>query len=187
MQCPFCRTSLAADATECKACRVTYPRTSALVGAMPRVSPVVSDSTSSLSAADLRKLRRRIDEIQRRFPQLVMQLLIHYFPEEYPFSMHVFWIFNAGNFAGDSHRGKDNHALLVVLDPHRKESAIVPGYALEPFLKSEALDHLLELASPMWEKEAWADGFFRVLDGLDQLLESVAIRVDQTVEKNAEF
>ena len=45
--------------------------------------------------------------------------------------MHVFWMFNAANFAGDIRRGKDNHALLVALDPVRGEAAIGFGYGLE--------------------------------------------------------
>jgi uncharacterized membrane protein YgcG len=178
MQCPFCQTPLKADAAECPACRLTFPRTSALLGALPRLAPVVADTTRQLSTAEQTKLKKRIAEIQRHFPQLVLQVVVHSFPEEHPFSMHVFWLFNAGNFAGDSQRGKDNHALLVALDPTRGEAAIMPGYGLEPFLQRETLDHLLELAGPAWEASRWADGLFRVLEGLDQLLESVAIPDD---------
>ncbi len=178
MQCPFCQTPLKPDAAECPACRLTFPRTSALVGALPRLAPVVADTTRQLGAPEQARLKKRIARIQRRFPQLVLQVVMHSFPEEHPFSMHVFWLFNAGNFAGDSHRGKSNHALLVALDPSRGEAAIMPGYGLEPFLKRETLDHLLELAGPAWETGRWADGILRVLDGLDQLLESVAIPDD---------
>ena len=101
--------------------------------------------------------------------------------------MHVFWLFNAGNFAGDSHRGKDNHSLLLALDPVRGESALMPGYGLESFLKREALDHLLELAGPAWETGDWAEGIFRVLDGLDKLLESVAIPIEAETATKGEF
>lgn len=175
MQCPYCQTLLQAAASECPACRITFPRTSALVGALPRLAPVVADTTRSLSAADQGKLKARIEKMQRRFPQLVMQVVMHQFPTEHPFSMHIFWLFNAGSFASDICRGKDNHALLVALDPARCEAAIMPGYGLEPFIKTEALDHLLELASPAWEHQRWADGLCGILDGLDQLIESIAI------------
>jgi uncharacterized membrane protein YgcG len=175
MHCPFCQTPLKADTAECPACRLTFPRTCALVGALPRLAPVVADTTRQFSATEQLKLKKQIARIQRRFPQLVLQVVMHEFPAEHPFSMHVFWLFNAGNFAGDSKRGKDNHALLIALDPARGEAAIMPGYGLEPFLKTETLDHLLELASPAWESRRWADGISRVLDGLDQLLESIAL------------
>jgi uncharacterized membrane protein YgcG len=143
---------------------------------------VVADTTRSLNPAEQQKLKQKIARIQRRFPQLVLQLVVHEFPPEHPFSMHVFWLFNAGNFAGDGRRGKDNHALLLALDPLRGEAAIMPGYGLEPFLNREALDHLLELAGPAWVNAKWADGIFHVLDGFDKLLESIAIP-DQTPSK----
>jgi uncharacterized membrane protein YgcG len=186
MQCPFCQTPLRADAAECPACRLTFPRTSALVGAVPRLSAVVADTTRTLGTKAQAAIKKRIAEIQRRFPQIVLQVVIHTFPEEHPFGMHVFWLFNAGNFAGDSHRGKDNHALLIAVDPTRGESAIIPGYGLEPFLKPETLDHLLELAGPAWQTGRWVDGFLRVLDGLDQLLESIAVPEDSR-SANGEF
>ena len=100
---------------------------------------MVADTTRSLKAADQSKLKKRILGIQRRFPQLTLQVVMHQFPEEHPFAMHVFWLFNAASFAGDGNRGKDNHALLLAIDPTRGEAAIIPGYGLEPFLAAEAV------------------------------------------------
>lgn len=187
MRCPYCQHQLHASSPECPACRLTYPRTSALVGAVPRLAPMVADTTQSLKASDQKKLKRRITAIQNRFPQLVLQVVMHRFPEEHPFSMHVFWLFNAASFAGDGNRGKDNHALLIAIDPARGESAIMPGYGLEPFLAAEAVDHLLELAGPAWENGRWADGILRVLDGLDQWLETIGLPDEGTVLAAGEF
>lgn len=187
MRCPYCQTPQQAAASECPACRLTFPRTSALVGAVPRLAPMVADTTRSLNPTAQHKLKQQISRIQRRFPQLVLQVVMHEFPIEHPFSMHVFWLFNAANFAGDSRRGKDNHALLLALDPVRGEAAIMPGYGLEPFLQREALDHLLELAGPAWENRNWADGLSRVLDGFDKLLESIALPEETASRRKGEF
>lgn len=168
------------DAGECHACRLTYPRTSTLLGVMPRLTQGVADTTGLLSAVGREKLKKRIAVIQRRFPQLVPQVVINAFPAEHPFAMHAFWLFNAGKFAADSNRGKENHTLLVALDPVRNEAAIVPGYGLEPYLTTEALDHLLELAAPDWKNQLWADGLLKVLGGLDPLLESIAVPEDNS-------
>ncbi len=100
---------------------------------------------------------------------------MHRFAAEHPFAMHAFWLFNAGAFAGEAKRGKDNHALLVLIDPSRQEAAIVPGYGLEPLLKQEALDHLLEMAGPAFQSAQWQVGLEILLDGLERLLESVSI------------
>jgi uncharacterized membrane protein YgcG len=153
---------------------LTFPRTTALVGALPRLNPVVADTIGCLKGGDSQKLSRRIKGMQRRFPQLTVQVVIHRFPAEYPFTMHAFWLFNAGALAGEFQRGKDNRALLVVVDPFRQESAIVPGYALEPLLEQESLDHLLEMSSPAFGDGKWLIGFEVLLDGLEMLLETVS-------------
>jgi uncharacterized membrane protein YgcG len=139
------------------------------------MNPGISDSTGSLSSGDLAKLRRKIGNIQLRFPQVVLQIVIRPMPTDHPFSLYAFWLFNAGAFAGEGRRGKNNHAILLLVDPARKECAIMPGYGLEELLSQEALGHLLDLASPVWDANLWAEGIERVLDGLDKLLASVAI------------
>ena len=93
--------------------------------------------------------------------------------------MHAFWLFNAGAFAGDAKRGKDNYALLILIDPFRKESAIVPGYGLEPLLQQQAMDHLLEMSSPAFQSGKWELGLSTMLDALQQLMETVTT-IDET-------
>jgi len=148
---------------------------------------MVADTTRTLSPSEQNKLKQQISRIQQRFPQLVLQVAVHEFPEQHPFPMHVFWLFNAANFAGRNRRGKDNHVLLLALDPDRGEAAIIPGYGLEPFLQPEALDHLLELAGPAWKNHNWADGLSCVLDGFDKLLESIALPEETGSWRDGEF
>ncbi|MFD2256002.1 hypothetical protein ACFSSA_04880 [Luteolibacter algae] len=175
IHCPYCQTLIQIDAPECPACRLSYPRTSALVGALPRLNPMVADTTGHLRGADVNRLKKQILKIQRRFPQLVLQVVMHRFSSEHPFSMHAFWLFNAAAIAGEGKRGRKNHALMVVIDPFRMDSAIVPGYGLEPLLRPDALNHLLELSGPAFESKNWEMGLNLLLDGLEGLLESVSI------------
>ncbi len=180
MRCPYCQTPLMATAGECPSCRLSFPRTAQLLGAVPRLSAPVADTAGCLPAKSQARLKRRIADMRRQFPQLVMQVVVHHFPAEHPFPMHVFWLFNAGNFGGDSSRGKNCHVILLAVDPGRQEAAIMPGYGLEPMLQESALDHLLELAEPAWESGRWADGIERVLDGLEQLLATVSVPQENT-------
>lgn len=182
MHCPYCHQELTVDVTECPSCRLNFPRTSALLGVTPRLTPVVADTCRKLRSADFARLKKRIGRMQERFPQLVMQIVLHECAADHPFSLYGFWLFNAAAFAGNSRRGKDNHAVMILLDPKRRESAIVPGYGLEPFLSADALGHLLELAQPSWEEGRWSDGLMTVLDGMDQLLTAISQESDlQTV------
>ena len=157
---------------------LTFPRTCALLGATPRLSPVVADTAGLLRSGDAAKINRRIQALQKRFPQLTVQVVLHRFAAEHPFEMHAFWMFNAGAFAGEFQRGKDNRALLIAVDPDRGESAIVPGYGLEPLLGKEALDHLLEMAGPAFRQGRWLAGFDVLFEGLERLLESVSVEPD---------
>ncbi len=153
---------------------LTFPRTNVLVGALPRLSPIFADTTGYLKRVEVGKLKSRIKKLHNRFPQLSVQVVMHRFPTDYPFTMHAFWLFNAGTFAGELKRGNENRALLIVVDPYRQECAIVPGYGLEPLLTQEALDHLLSMSCPAFGDGKWLIGFEELLDGLAQLLESVS-------------
>ncbi|BCU75504.1 hypothetical protein llg_02190 [Luteolibacter sp. LG18] len=134
-----------------------------------------------LSSAELGKVKRAIDTLERKFPQVTVQVVIHTFPPEHPFGLHAFWVFNAASFAGDSHRGAENHTILLMIDPGRIEGSLMVGYGLEPYVTHEALDHLLELAGPAWALQRWGDGILTVISGLDRLLEGSATPDDSAV------
>lgn len=187
MRCPFCQTMLRPNAEDCPSCKLSYPRAQVLLGAVPRLSAMVADTTRTLHLGEISKLRRRISDIQEKFPQLVLQVVMHEFPTEHPFALHVFWLFNAASLAGDGRRGKENHGLILVIDPQRGESALMPGYGLEPFLAGDALDHLLELASPAWEQRRWVEGILRVIDSLDSWLETIAVPEQKEQLSHGEF
>ncbi len=176
MRCPYCQSPVMKQATECPVCHLTFPRTNLLVGSVPRLNPSIADTTGHLNSKHFLKIKKRVINIENRFPQLVLQVVMHQFVEAHPFTMHAFWLLNAGQFAGSAHRGKDNHTLLFVIDPFRKESAIALGYGLEQYMKDEALNHLLDLAAPSWKRGLWEQGILIVLDGLDAWLESIAVR-----------
>ena len=181
MRCPYCQVSLHPQTTECPSCRLTFQRTVTLLGATPRMALGVTDSTGSLSASEIAKLRKKILFIQRRFPQVVLQIVVRSLPHEHPLSLYAFWLFNAGAFAGEARRGRNNHVILLLVDPTRQESAIMPGYGLENLLTPETLGHLLDLAGPVWEAGQWAEGIERVLAGLDKLLESIGVAEESII------
>lgn len=174
MRCPYCRTRLTETAEECPACRLTLDRASKLLGPVPRLEHGVADMAGVLARGEAAKLHKAINRLGGSFPQLKFHVLLHLFPEEHPFELHVFWLFNRGNYSSEAHKGGNNHSLLLAIDPARGRSALMTGYGLEPFLGDEALDHLLELAEPAWIAGHWAQGIHEVIRGLDRLLASAA-------------
>lgn len=138
------------------------------------MSPGVSCTNAWLTPSEQTLIRRKMNAIERRFPDTVLQVVMRELPAMYPFGLYAFWLFNAGAFAGEARRGKNNRAILLLIDPTRQESALMPGYGLEEFLGPELLDPLLALAAPVWANGLWAEGIDRVLTGLDELLQKIS-------------
>lgn len=162
---------------ECPACRLTLDRATALLGPVPRLGQGVADLAGVLPKGDAAKIAKAIGRLTWTFPQVSLHVLLHVFPEDHPFDLHVFWLFNCGGFSMESQKGGENRSILLAIDPALGRSALTVGYGLEPFLGDEALDHLLELAEPAWRNGEWARGILEVIAGLDRLLESAALEV----------
>lgn len=175
MRCPYCRTRLAETSPECPSCKLTLARANALLGPMPRLTPGVADLAEVLPRGDAARIGKALQRLTWTFPQITLQVVIHGFPAEHPFDLHVFWLFNGGGFSIESAKGGGNHGILLALDPVQGRAALMVGYGLEPFLGDEALDHLLELSEPAWKEGKWTRGILDVIGGLDLLLESAAL------------
>jgi len=177
MRCPYCSHPLAETAVECLHCHLTLDRATAILGAVPRISRGVCDTTGTLSKKEAQKIAKLGGKLAWTFPQISLHVLLHHFPQEHPFSLHVFWLFNCGGLSTESSRGENNHAILLAIDPRQGRSALTVGYGLEPFLSDEAMDHLLELSEPAWKNGHWTRGILDVIAGLDRLLENAALEV----------
>ena len=177
MSCPYCRTRLTETAVECLHCHLTLDRAKILLGAVPRLGQGICDTCHVLSRKEMQKLAKACGKLSWNFPQVTLHVLLHEFPQEHPFSLHVFWLFNCGGFSSEHSKGSDNHGILLALDPVQGKSGLTVGYGLEPFLGDEALEHLLELSEPAWKAGEWARGISDVIAGLDRLLESAALEV----------
>ena len=181
MRCPYCRTALEENSAECPSCKLTLSRATALLGPVPRFVIGLGEALRVLDKKDLKKLGVRVDEMQRRFPQVKMHIIVRDFPTNHPFDLFLFWIFNHAGLSEEAHKGGENRDVLLVVDPSQARCGLIVGYGLEPLLREETLDHLLELAEPAFREQRWLDGFMTIVDGLDQLLESAAIDVAEAI------
>jgi len=177
MRCPYCRNPLTETSVECLHCHLTLDRATALLGPIPRLGRGVCDTTGLLLPKEVQKIAKAGSKLTWTFPQVTLHILLHEFPQEHPFSLHVFWIFNCGGFSTEHTRGEDNRSILLALDPVQGNAALTVGYGLEPFLGDDALDHLLELSDPAWKNGEWTRGILDVIAGLERLLENAAVEV----------
>lgn len=185
MRCPYCAARLEEESPECPGCRVNLRRAARLLGPVPRIPDSLHDATSALTHPERKQIARRIEQLEHRFPQCRLQLMFRHFAGEHPLQLHAFWIFNLGGYWTDAENRSENRGILLLVDPIDGESALMPGYGLEPFLAHDELDELLAMAEPHWAEKAWAEGALVLLDGLETLLERAAYRAADAFEFSA--
>lgn len=181
MRCPYCRSDLDELAVECPSCQLNLNRATTLLGALPRIMPGIQDVAAVMRPVEVRKLSNSVNALKRRFPQVNVHMVVRSFSPEQPFELYVFWIFNGANLAEEAHKGGENRDVLIVLDPTQLRIGLMVGYGLEPFLREEAIDHLLAMAEPMFREQRWFDGYIKLLEGLDLLLESAVINAGEAL------
>jgi hypothetical protein len=117
MRCPYFHKALEENSAECPSCKLTLSRAPALLGPVPRFAPGLDDALRVLEKRDVKKLGERIDEMQRRFPQVKMHIIVRDFPSNHPFDLFLFWIFNHAGLSEEAHKGGENRDILLVIDP----------------------------------------------------------------------
>jgi hypothetical protein len=187
MRCPYCETPISSSAQECETCQLTFGKAAALFGAVPRIHREIFDSTRQLSFSQHKSISKHILHICSKFPQLYVQLVLHSFPPPHPMRTQVFWLFNAGGFSGETRRGPANHTLLIAIDPGRREACLMPGYGLEPFLDEEFLTGLLDATEAYWFRGDWPGGVAKLLELLEDKLETITQPVDPNLSISTEF
>lgn len=182
MLCPYCREPLSELSPECPGCKLELRRAAALLGPIPQIEAGICDQVEALDRRSYTRIRRRIERIDRRFPQVRIQILCRSFPRDHPLALYAFWIFNLGGISIGEEKGGDNHTVLLTLDPLAKKSAITIGYGIEPFIGEADLERLLDLGESAWQEKEWGQGILRVLDGLELLFESVIRELSSVFE-----
>lgn len=177
MRCPYCKSPLTENSSECPSCKLTLSRASALLGPVPLFGHTLAEMARLLNKGEVKQLQTLLDKVKRRFPQINIHTLIREFPENHPFDLYLFWIFNNAGLSEEAHKGGENRDILIAVDPAQTRVGMIVGYGLEPFLRDEALDHILAKAEPLFRQQKWLDGFVSIIKDLDQLLEVTAIEL----------
>jgi len=179
MRCPYCRVNLREYTPECPNCMLTLQRVNSLLGAVPRLLPGLGDVASILNPREMKSLKKILNRMKKRFPQVNNHLIVRNLPEKYPLELYLFWLFNTAGLSEAAHKGPENRDILLLLDLSQKQAGITVGYGLAHYLPTALLDELLEKAAPLFAEQQWYDALEYIYKELDRLLEIAAKRVYQ--------
>lgn len=174
IECPYCRTALTETTPVCPRCKLDLQSAKQALGPAPALSwSGVTDFSGCLSEAETKRLVRAVKTFQERFPQSRLAVVFCAFREEVPLGAELFWLFNSSGLCSEDSKEGRNRDILVGIDTRHDVAGLAIGYGLEPFLRQEALDHVMQLAVPRLEAGEYAAGVHEIIESLTRLMEGV--------------
>ncbi len=177
MRCPACRAPAIEIDAACGQCGFSLEAADRTFGIAPALERPITDFENVLGAMARRGVLKVIGEVERRFPQLRLAVVLMDVPDRSPLGAFAFWLFNRGQLSSALEKGGENRLVMLLIDTHTNHAAAMPGYGLEPLLKESQLQNCLEVASPALQHgrhgqaiEAFARELGRQLGELCQLL-----------------
>ena len=163
MNCPHCQAALTEEVSACPKCQFDYGQLGGVFGSMPTLKGALSDMPRVLSIREASKVRGKIKQFARQFPQLDFNVLLTTVPSEEPLAKYAFWVFNGAGMCSHLHKGGLNFHLLLVIDIKHDRANLSVGYGLEPFVSEEDLGSVLGVASGLLREKAYGEAILEIL------------------------
>ena len=146
VRCPACRTPAIESDAACRQCGFSLEAADRAFGIAPALQRPVSDLTGMLGSFAQRKVARVIADLERRFPQVAVAVVLTEVPQQAPLAAYAFWIFNRSQLSSAVEKGGANHLVLLLIDTQTKRAITMVGYGLEPFVQETHLQSCLQAA-----------------------------------------
>jgi uncharacterized membrane protein YgcG len=146
MNCPACDHSLTEHATACPRCGFSLAQCDAHFGNPPAMQWPVTDPAGLLSRMENSKVRTRLLQFARQFPQAKLTLLILPAPADTSPRPWLFWLFNRSSVHAPLEKGGVNRHILLWIDPETRVMRTMVGYGLEPILPPRVMEEALAAA-----------------------------------------
>ena len=166
MKCPSCASPLAAPLPRCPECQLSLQRLDRKFGLVPRRSRYLSDRSGRLALPEMKGLRKALRLFKRKFPQILLSVLVTELPAGHAVGEYAFWMANRARFSSAENTQSDNLDLLLVIDAASDMAALVAGYGLEPHVSEEDLQRALAALSRPLRAGDWAGGIHACLQAL---------------------
>lgn len=123
--------------------------------------------TDSLGTFAHKRAAHVITEVERRFPQVSIAVVLMEVPAQAPLVPYAFWIFNRGSLSSAVEKGGENHLVMLLIDTNSDRAITMVGYGLEPFIQEKHLQSCLQAAEQPLRRRRFAqaiESFARELD-----------------------
>lgn len=164
-KCPSCRRPVDVPAPSCPHCHVSLRKLDLKFGVAPKHLGTVTDHEQILTSAERRHLTTLLRLFQRKFPQMIFEVVIAELAAGTSIGEYTFWLANRMRFSAIEAKGERNFDLLLVVNT-TGESGLSAGYGLENLVAEEELRSALEGGRESFAAGRWAEGIERCVDYL---------------------
>ncbi len=136
-------------------------------GIAPALAGPIADTTGVMGALAHRRAAHVIAEVERRFPQVNVAVVLMEVPQQAPLVPYAFWIFNRGSLSSAVEKGGMNRLVMLLIDTNSDRAIVMVGYGLEPFIQEIHLQSCLQALEQPLRRKRYApaiESFTRELD-----------------------
>ncbi|MDB4354024.1 TPM domain-containing protein [Akkermansiaceae bacterium] len=151
------------------------------LGPIPVMFGGISDGCQLFNKSEAKKLAKTIRTYQALFPQSRLHVVSRTFDQKADIPVILFWVFNRAGLSEESSKQGKNRDVVILIEPKRKQAAMMVGYGLEPILPQEALDQIIERTEPHLSSEDYLTAMEIAIDSLIELMKSVSTELPHSV------
>jgi uncharacterized membrane protein YgcG len=146
VRCPACRAPAIETDAACRQCGFSLEVADRTFGIAPVLQRPIADTTGVLGTFAQKRAAHVIAEVERRFPQLGVAVVLMEVPPQVPLLAYAFWIFNRGSLSSAVEKGGENRLVMLLIDTSSDRAIAMVGYGLEPFMQEAHLQSCLQAA-----------------------------------------
>ena len=167
VRCPTCRAPAIETDAACRQCGFSLELADRTFGIPPTLQGPIADTTRVLGTFAKRRALHVINEVERRFPQLSIAVILLEVPPEAALVPYAFWLFNRGSLSSAVCKGGENRLVMLLIDTNSDRAITMIGYGLEPLMQEVHLQSCLQAAFQPLQRKHFAqaiESFTRELD-----------------------
>lgn len=167
VRCPACRTPAIENDAACRQCGFSLEVADRTFGIAPALQRPIADLSGVMGSFAQKRAAHVIAQVERRFPQLAIAVVLADVPQQAPLLPYAFWIFNRGQLSSALEKGGENRLVMLLIDTNTDRAVSMVGYGLEPFVQEIHLQSCLQAAQQPLQRGRFGpaiESFTRELD-----------------------
>lgn len=124
-------------------------------------------------------LRAQLALFFRKFPQSLFSVFVMAELKGGSIDEYIFWLANRGRFNPDDPSGAANFDLLLGIDLHARNAALLIGYGLENYLSEEDLENALAAGLVPWRDNDIIGGVRACIDSVTERMRTIARQIEE--------